>query len=143
MFAEAAQGRQWWRIHRAHYDWWMFPIDRPSSYGWAWTVTPGDIAELRQRPGYLDRYREGVRLLLLAWGWDLKAACPVDSPDLDQRWQEWPIRLEKCGRSLWLYDEHEAYASVRAYAQSLIDGGIDLSYSGRDCGDFFREHPAA
>ena len=27
---------KWSTFHSAHYDWWAFPIDRPSSYGSAY-----------------------------------------------------------------------------------------------------------
>jgi hypothetical protein len=117
----------------------MLPIDQPSSYGYAYTVGPADIAELRRAAGFIADYLDGVRILLLAWGWDLDRHSFVDQPAHDQVWQHWPIRLEKCGRSLRLFDERSAYASVRDYALSLVRDGVPLLYRGRDCGDFLLE----
>ena len=140
MFRAAEHDRDWARIHRAHYDWWMFPIDQPSSWGFAYTVTQADIDEMLGIPGFLRDYRVGVRILLLAWGWNVADMGPVRDPDPEQCWQGWPIRLEKCGRSLWLLGQRDLYDSVRAFAMNLIGDGVPLSYRGRDCGDFFREH---
>ena len=139
MFREAEASGEWSRIHGAHSDWWMFPIDQPSSYGYAYTVGPADIAELRGTAGFIADYLDGVRILLLAWGWDLERRSPVEQPAVDQVWQHWPIRLEKCGRSLRLFDQRSAYASVRDYAVRLIHDEVPLLYQGRDCGDFFHE----
>ena len=142
MFRESEQARAWEDIHAAHYDWWMFPIDQPSKKGFAYTVYQAEVSELRASPGYLAGYLDGVRILLLSWGWDLQSRTPVRACDPDQRWMQWPIRLEKCGRSLWLFEEFDAYRSVRGYALSLIDEGVDLRYHERDCGDYFRHHHA-
>lgn len=139
MFRDAEATGEWSRIHHAHYDWWMFPIDQPSSYGYAYTVGPAEVAELRGTAGFITDYLEGVRILLLAWGWDLDRGSFLDQPGQDQVWQHWPIRLVKCGRSLRLFDEHSAYASVRDYALNLVSNEVPMLYRGRDCGDFFHE----
>jgi hypothetical protein len=97
----AARG-DWHAIHRAHYDWWMFPIDETSQHGAPYTVYAGDIVELKQDPVYVRNYLRGVTLLALAWGWDLKERCPVARPQPGQAWSDWPIRLYKAGRSLQL-----------------------------------------
>lgn len=140
MFTEAARAREWQHIHHAHYDWWMFPIDQPSRLGFDWTVYDGDIEHLRARAGFVDRYLEGVRILMVSWGWDLAARRLVDHPDSDQCWQDWPIRLEKCGRSLWLFGERDSCLSVRDFALGLMASRVSLAYSGRNCGDYFRDH---
>lgn len=142
MFRDVERNSTWGTIHAAHYDWWMFPIDQPSRMGYAYTVYQAEVIELRSSPGYLTDYLDGVRILLLSWGWDMRARRPVLECDPDQRWMQWPIRLEKCGRSLWLFEELAAYQSVRGYALSLIDEGVDLRYRDRDCGDYFRHHHA-
>lgn len=140
MMRAAAASRQWGAIHTAHYDWWMFPVDQSSTYAYAWTVYDEDVAALRARPGFLADYRDGVRLLLLAWGWSVESGLAVAQPAPEQRWQYWPIRLEKCGRSLWLFGEFELYAAVRTYALNLRSAGVSMDYRGRDCGAFFVEH---
>ncbi|MBM3688227.1 MAG: hypothetical protein FJW80_00990 [Actinobacteria bacterium] len=140
IFRAATASHQWMRIHDAHYDWWMFPIDVPSSFGDAYAVGPAEVAELKATPGYLPDYLDGARILVRSWGWDLDTRRFIEEIDPDQVWQKWPIRLEKCGRSLWLFDEHEAYHSVRDYALALMADGVSMSYRDRDCGDFFRQH---
>jgi hypothetical protein len=35
MFEDAAGRGDWMAIHDAHFDWWMFPTDEPSAYGFA------------------------------------------------------------------------------------------------------------
>ena len=42
-FESAASRGRWKDIHHDHYDWWMFPVDSPSSHGLKWTVYAGDI----------------------------------------------------------------------------------------------------
>src|SRR4051794_9441263 len=74
-FQAAASRGDWMAIHTDHYDWWMFPTDEPSSYGFAWTVYDGDVDELKKDPDYLRRYLQGVELLATSWGWDLRGAC--------------------------------------------------------------------
>ena len=145
-FRAASEAHDWATIHNGHYDWWMFPIDQPSSHGYAWTVYSGDIDQLIGTPGFLADYLEGARILLLSWGWDLETRRFIDDPDPDQDWQDWPIRLEKCGRSLWLFAQQgaegaaRAYGSVREYATVLVARGISMRYRDRDCWHFFRDH---
>ena len=53
---------EWTQFHHAHYDWWMFPIDRPSSYGLTWTIYDGDVEEFTQDAAFMQRYRRGIEL---------------------------------------------------------------------------------
>lgn len=146
MFRAAAAAGDWAAIHDAHYDWWMFPIDQPSSHGYAWTVYPGDIDVLIATSGFVDDYLDGARILLLSWGWSLGDRRFVEDPAPNQDWQDWPIRLEKCGRSLWLFAQQgaegadRAYGSVREYATVLVARGVSMRYRDRDCWHFFRDH---
>jgi hypothetical protein len=128
MFREAARTSQWTQIHQSHYDWWMFPIDEPSAYGFAWTVFDDEIAELRQDQAYLARYLEAVNILATSWGWDLARACPIPDPQPDQCWQHWPIRLYKATKSVRLYGFPEEFASLRLFGQRLIKQGENMYY---------------
>src|SRR5262249_55425320 len=92
-FEAWAAARKWKGIHDSHYDWWMFPVDAPSRFGFAWTVYEGDIAELKEDSVYLLNYLRGATLLGLAWGCDVDKQAYIPKPDRDQRWQHWPIRL--------------------------------------------------
>ncbi len=136
-FERWATAGQWQSIHDHHYDWWMFPIDAPSSYGFAWTVYEGDIAELKKDAAYLDRYLRGVTFLMRAWGWDVDKAEFIPNPQPDQKWQDWPIRLYKAAKSLTLFGYDAQFESLRSYAQHLILSGEDFMYNRRDLATFF------
>lgn len=138
LFRAWAANQQWREIHAAHYDWWMFPIDQQSSYGFAWTVYDGDVRELKKDDQYIQNYLQGVNLLATAWGWDLSAHTYIVNPHPDQRWQNWPVRLYKCAKSLKLFDFATQFESVKKYAQELMRKGADMTYRGHDLGQLFR-----
>jgi len=137
LFEEWAAERKWMHIHTAHYDWWMFPIDSRSSFGYAWTVFSDDVAELKEDPVFVKEYLRGVQLLALAWGWDLYAKDWIPEPDKMQCWQDWPIRLYKCAKSLKLFGYQESFESMRKYALLLINEGESMQYRGRDLSGLF------
>lgn len=139
LFEQWVAGGEWRRIHQAHYDWWMFPIDAPSSFGYAWTVYDGDVAELKRDDDFLRGYLRGAEILALSWGWDLGGCAPVPEPHPDQRWQDWPIRLHKCATSLRLFGFPRRFESFRLFAGGLMAEGTDMTYRGRDLGALFRE----
>lgn len=134
-FRAAASARAWKRIHDDHYDWWMFPIDKPSRLGFAWTVYRDEIDALRSDPAWMADYLEGVRLEALAWGWDLDRAMPVEPPDPHQGWHDWPIRLEKLTRSLEIFGCDRELASMVAFARQLADREVSFRYGSRDLKD--------
>ncbi|MCU0512221.1 MAG: hypothetical protein MUE40_06590 [Anaerolineae bacterium] len=138
LFEKWAAADQWVEIHLAHYEWWMYPIDEPSSYRLAWTVYAGDVAELKQDADYLGRYVRGVELLAAAWGWQLAAADFIAQPHPDQRWHNWPIRLYKCARSLSLFGFTGEFESLRRYAHHLMQQGKTMQWQGRDLGVLFQ-----
>lgn len=129
-FRDWALRHEWSAMHRAHYDWWMFPVDRPSSYGFRFTVYADEVRELTADDAYLAGYREGVRLLLLGWGWDTQLCELVHDPDADQRWHDWPIRLLKCLDSTRLFGQEDLRLGVGDYARLLIDQGVPMRYRG-------------
>lgn len=136
---EAWASENWWgNFHSSHYDWWMFPIDELSSYGYAWTVYEGDILELKKDGDYVRNYLRGAELLALSWGWDLLERKYVTDPAPDQKWQQWPIRLYKAAKSLKLFGFAEYFESFRMLATDLMQRGEKMSYNGRDLGNLFR-----
>ncbi len=137
-FQQAAAHGDWMAIHRDHYDWWMFPIDEPSSYGLAWTVYEGDIGELKQDGDYLHRYLLGVDLLAKSWGWDLRQACYLPSPQPGQCWQNWPIRLYKAAKSVKLFGYGAEFKSLSVLGQDLMSKGEKMYYL-RDLSWLFRD----
>jgi hypothetical protein len=138
-FEAWAAARKWKSFHESHYDWWMFPVDAPSRLGFAWTVYEGDIAELKHDAVYLLNYLRGAHLLGLAWGWDVEKQTYVANPDRDQRWQQWPIRLYKCARSLQLFGYDEQFNSFRKYAQDLLKKGEPMEFNGKDLSGLFKD----
>lgn len=131
-FRSWAADHAWFQFHGEHYDWWMFPIDQPSSYGFAYTVYSGDIARLKSDQEFMDNFREGVQLLLLSWGWAVESATPVTEPEPGQAWANWPIRLKKCLQSTFLFGEKDLQVSVGAYVDLLLESGVPMTYGGRD-----------
>ena len=62
----AARG-EWELFHSSHYDWWVFPIHKPSAYGLEWTVYEGDVAALKKDVQFIPeipaRCRAGLGFL--------------------------------------------------------------------------------
>jgi hypothetical protein len=73
-------------------------------------------ADVEWRAGYL----EANRLCAAAWGWDLGAADRIQSPMRGQGWTSWDVRIAKMVRSLWLFEEVEAFNSLQKFAVSLV-----------------------
>ena len=128
-FEDWESSKNWGALHKAHYDWWMFPIDEPSSYGFAWTVYDGDIAELKQDESYLKNYEIGVEILARSWGWNIHTAKYLADTGPDQVWQKWPIRLYKCAKSLKLFGYEPQFNSMRIFARDLLRQGHSFAYS--------------
>lgn len=121
----------WEQFHLNHYDWWMFPIDEPSTtWRFGFTVYEEDARELREDVLYLDQYREGMILLALSWGWDLEKAKRIPRPSDQQCWRNWPIRLYKATKSAQLFGEESSFHSLREYGRLLLDEGVKFMYSG-------------
>jgi hypothetical protein len=61
-FEKWAAEKNWKKFHHSHYDWWMFPIELDSSFGWAYTCFSGDIEELIKDKTYIENYKRGVEV---------------------------------------------------------------------------------
>jgi hypothetical protein len=133
-FEAFAAGRQWNSFHHNHYDWWAFPIDERSSHGFAYTVFPAEVAQLRARPEFMAAIRRCAQLLALSWGWDLDAAAPVAAPEVrrGQAWAHWPVRLYKAARCMRLFGLDAEFASLRALAVGLMGKGEEFSFGRHD-----------
>lgn len=107
----------WNRVHRLHFDWWMFPIDDGSKEKFNVT-SEEDIDTLRGDPAWLEGYHEGVRLVCLSWGWDVSATRRVELfPGMG--YQNWDVRLAKMCRSLYLFKEEALLKSVQNFAHQV------------------------
>lgn len=133
-----AKHEKWDQFHSSHYDWWAFPIDKPSAYGFSYTIFEEEVNILKQDAEFLKNLLLGAELLLRSWGWDLKRQCHIEHPLPAQNWQNWPIRLHKCASSLLLFGFYNEFASIRQYANTLIHKGVSFEYRGRDLSELFR-----
>ena len=131
-FEAWAAAEDWERFHSSHYDWWVFPVDRHSSYGLQWVVYDGEVAELKKDDVFLARYVRGVQLVAASWGWDVLTGVPLPEPHPGQAWHDWPVRLHKAGQSVQLFGFDELFASLRLYAHELLRQGWGMTYGGRD-----------
>lgn len=139
-FEQWASERDWMAFHNSHYDWWTFPYGyHTSSYGAAYAIYEYEAEHLKQDEQFIKRFLRGVELLMLSWGWDLNGRCHIPNPDPDQCWQDWPIRLYKCAKSLKLFGFEEEFRSVREFALPLIEAGVNFRYFRRDCSEIFLE----
>ncbi len=126
-FKRWAQAGEWKEFHHAHYDWWMFPLDRSSSgQGMRYTVYQNDIQQLKADPAWLKDYRLGAVLLMQSWGWDVANRKMYTALAPDQKWQNWDVRLGKLAHSLILFEQWDLYAGVEAYVQYLTQSGVKL-----------------
>jgi len=130
---------QWGKFHTAHYDWWMFPIDHKSSFGYKWTVFDDDIKTLKKNKQFMQDYCLGIKLLSLAWGWNLNEKKAIEHPAREQCWQRWPVRLYKAAYSAKLFDQKDELESLAIYANQLISIGESMSYRNYDYSDFFKK----
>lgn len=133
-----AEANYWMGIHSSHYDWWMFPIDEPSSFGYAWTVYEGEVFELKQDSQYIERYLRGVTLLGLSWGWDILQQDYIPNPKHDQTWQDWPVRLYKAAKSVKVFGFDTYFESLKKYANILMQEGVEMSYGRHDLSWLFK-----
>jgi len=127
----------WMDFHYSHYDWWTFPIDKPSNYGFRYVVYEGEIAQLKADDGFMTRFRRGVELLSTSWGWDVHAQKPMPEPTSAQTWQQWPIRLQKAAHSSHLFGEQALFDGLCVYALTLIAAKESFWYNGRDLSTYF------
>jgi len=134
----AAQGA-WERFHYSHYDWWAFPIDQPSSYGFRWVIYEGEVAALKGDPIFVETYRKGVSLVAASWGWDAVSQSPMDHLKTGQSWHQWPIRLYKMAQSVKLFGYDDLFKSLKAYGKDLIKQGEAMSFNGKDLSWIFRQ----
>jgi hypothetical protein len=114
---QLAAGTRWGAIHQGHFDWYMFPIEDGSMS--CFNVQADDVARLQADAAWIERYREGVGLVLRAWGWDVATSAPVQPLEKGMRWTNWDVRLAKIIRSLWLFEQKPLLESAQAFARHV------------------------
>lgn len=138
-FQAWANSNAWQQFHHSHYDWWAFPIDKPSSYGEKYTVYRGDIHLLNQDNEFVDKHELGLKLVALSWGWDITTAQEMTESAPYQSWQDWPVRLYKMAYSAKLFERTESFESLKKYALILMGRGVVFSYGRHDLTWVFKE----
>ncbi len=131
-FEEWAAHGEWELFHSSHYDWWVFPIHKPSAYGLEWTVYEGEVSILKQDTQFIRKYQRGVELVSAAWGWDLLQKDYIPRPAPGQSWHQWPVRLFKAALSVQLFGYSELFTSLKLYALNLMRQGESMEFNGHD-----------
>jgi len=62
----------------------------------------------------------------------------VAEPALNQEWQNWPIRLYKCGMSLQEFEFDNEFNSVKKFANIILKHCKIFEYMGIDLAIIFR-----
>lgn len=115
-FEKWALANQWGKIKEAHYDWWMFPVNRDSSaYGATYNVNNQDIEALKKDPAFMNAYKRGVELVVKAWGWDLQKEEAVANPSKYQYWDGYGVRLAKMSDSLQLFGQRDLHKKLKDF----------------------------
>lgn len=127
-------------IRSHHYDWWMFPIDRSTTgKGEKFRLSSHHFTTLAQHPAFIKDYIEGIRIVLDAWGWDLKNKRDISKGS--QRWDGYGIRLAKMANSLQLFIKNAKTPSVRKELENVYQS-VRLFYRNivlrnpNSCSDF-------
>lgn len=127
-FNKWAKEGDWKSIHDAHFDWWMFPLDRSSQgYGDRFKLESHDIEVLKKDPVFIHNLREGSIRVLEAWGWDLQKGSDIDSRKISegQSWSHWPVRLAKIADSLKLFEQHDLFNNSVPFYEKVAPTFMD------------------
>eukprot|EP00440_Ansanella_granifera_P062190 gb/GFBE01067424.1/.p1 GENE.gb/GFBE01067424.1/~~gb/GFBE01067424.1/.p1 ORF type:complete len:260 (+),score=60.56 gb/GFBE01067424.1/:1-780(+) len=130
LFRRCQQAGTWEKLHRAHFDWWMFPIDDGSKQDFN-VNSEADVEALRGNEEWLQGYFEGVRLVCAAWGWDVDSACRIDPLAPGMGYTGWDVRLAKICRSLYLFEQESLLSSMQKFAREVQrheKGGANFFY---------------
>lgn len=123
-----AQNNNWEKFAKAHYDWWMFPINRGSQgQGATYQVSSEEVAQLKADPVFMSKYRRGVELVVQSWGWDLTQKKLIAPSKPGQQWTGYGVRLGKIADSLILFGEKDLYRNVQLFYQNVCKprGGLE------------------
>lgn len=120
-FSTWQREQKWESFAHAHYDWWMFPVERPSrNYGEEYSVTKEQVKALKEDEEFMRRYHDSIRMVLLSWGWDIDTGKPITPSNSEQifRGGTKMVRLGKIASSLRLFGEQEYWDSLRNFVLS-------------------------
>lgn len=126
-----AEADQWMHLqtHTSHqdsgFDWWMFPVDRPSQgQGTKYMVNQKDVEELLSDDEFVKAYRQGVILVAKSWGFDLENKLDVTSNH--QKWVGYQVRLGKMLHSLKLFNQKDLFDNLVYFIEEKnIKSGLE------------------
>lgn len=125
-FRAAALSKAWGHINDDHFDWWMFPCDFGSKEEYV-IRSESEIAQLLADAAWLANYRESVRIVSRALGWDIEKRLIITDGSGGGWRSDKDIRLAKIIRSLWLLGQAEYMLSLQEFARfiqtRLYNGG--------------------
>jgi hypothetical protein len=122
IFEAYARNHQWDKFHTDHYDWWCFPVNRPSrGYGDQYYFSEAELASLRDDADFMESYRRGVQLVVLSYGWDMSTGSSVDILEKGQGWRHYGVRLGKIATSLQLLREEDFFRKLQQFAIQKVD----------------------
>ena len=131
-----AARRNWEGIHSDHYDWWQFPID-DGRFPEYFVNSEADVLTLKGDAEWLAGYRESIRIVARAFGWDVdRAELTTGNDGGDWRSNHHgnrDVRLSKMIRSTWLFEMADYFTSLQAfarYANTEWNAGRGFHYAG-------------
>merc|ERR1712216_80409 len=118
-FAKCEAEGSWEKLQRAHFDWWMFPIDDGSKADFNVTCE-ADVDMLRSDEDWIKNYREGLRFVTAAWGWNLDTRLAIEPRSRGMGYSSFhDVRLAKICRSLFLFEQDELLSIMQEFAREV------------------------
>lgn len=99
--------------------------------GQLFQLTDEEITTLLADSEFMFDYRDAARIVFLAWGWDLAKSAPVENPDPDQKWSNWPIRAYKFLVSFEKLQQADFRASALQFVAWLIKNNEKITSMGK------------
>ena len=117
-----AEKSDWNSILIDHFDWWQFPIDDGSRKECN-LRSESDVEKLLADEDWLRNYRDSLRIVSYAFGWDIDQASFMvgrENAWKDIALSNRDVRLYKMIRSVWLLKQEDYLESLRKFAR-LVD----------------------
>lgn len=118
-----ADNENWSEFANSHYDWWTFPIDKPSvMYDGIYTIKSEDeLNNLKNDEEFILRIKEASKFVLQSWGWNID-----ENQLVVDRWKSYknPTRLYKIGRCLKLFELNNYFKSLKKFAETIEAQGV-------------------
>ena len=145
-FAREEEKENWNYFVAQHYDWWMFPwkADKSDSLvGKEWSVLEGDVVDLLNTNGFVDKYVKGAEILIKAFEKSDKESNPINGRHVS------PARYPKIYCSIkyfkegakFINDQSKVDALDRTLRKLLKHFHQPKFQNGKDCGSHVWKSP--